>query len=52
MNFFSIIKKNFLHNFNKYISFYFVNSLIVAMLFMYGSLIFNPILKEDVMRSM
>ncbi|CEO08067.1 ABC transporter permease [[Clostridium] sordellii] len=41
MNFSSIIRKNFTHNFKKYISFYFVNSLIIAMLFMYGSLIFN-----------
>lgn len=41
MTFSSIVKKNFNHNFNKYISFYFVNSLIIAMLFMYGSLLFN-----------
>lgn len=52
MNFPSIIKKNFLYNFNKYISFYFVNSLIVAMLFMYGSLMFNPIMKQDGMNMM
>lgn len=42
MNFSSVIRKNFTHNFKKYMSFYFVNSLIIAMLFMYGSLIFNP----------
>lgn len=42
MTFSSIVRKNFTHNFNKYISFYFVNSLIIAMLFMYGSLIYNP----------
>lgn len=41
MTFISIVRKNFVHNFNKYISFYFVNSLIVAMLFMYGSLMYN-----------
>ncbi|SHI96371.1 FtsX-like permease family protein [Clostridium cavendishii DSM 21758] len=47
MTFSSIIRKNFIHNFNKYISFYFVNSLIVAMLFMYGSLAFNRIILEN-----
>ncbi|WP_291583062.1 ABC transporter permease [Clostridium sp. UBA6640] len=48
MTFSSIVRKNFTHNFNKYISFYFVNSLIIAMLFMYGSLIFNPAILEDI----
>lgn len=46
MTFFNIIKKNFVYNFNKYISFYFVNSLITAMLFMYGSLMFNKSIEE------
>ena len=41
MKFSSIVRKNFIYNFNKYISFYFVNSMIIAMLFMYGSLLFN-----------
>lgn len=48
MTFSSIVRKNFSHNFNKYISFYFVNSLIIAMLFMYGSLMFNPIIIDGV----
>lgn len=41
MHFNSIILKNLKYNFNKYISFYLVNSLIITILFMYGSLIFN-----------
>ncbi|RDY28187.1 ABC transporter permease [Romboutsia weinsteinii] len=48
MTFSSIVKKNFSHNFKKYISFYFVNSLIIAMLFMYGSLMFNSAIVEEV----
>lgn len=48
MTFSSIIRKNFSHNFNKYISFYFVNTLIIAMLFMYGSLIFNPTIVGEI----
>lgn len=48
MTFISVIKKNFIHNFNKYISFYFVNSLITAMLFMYGSLMFNESVKNSI----
>ncbi|WP_027634404.1 ABC transporter permease [Clostridium hydrogeniformans] len=48
MTFSSIIRKNFTYNFNKYISFYFVNSLIIAMLFMYGSLIYNPTIINDI----
>jgi len=48
MAFLSIVRKNFIHNFNKYISFYFVNSLIVAMLFMYGSLMYNPAILNSV----
>lgn len=48
MTFSSIVRKNFTHNFNKYISFYFVNSLIITMLFMYGSLIYNPAILEDI----
>lgn len=48
MTFSSIIRKNFSYNFNKFISFYFVNSLIIAMLFMYGSLIYNPSILESI----
>lgn len=48
MTFSSIVKKNFSHNFKKYISFYFLNSLIIAMLFMYGSLMFNSAIVEEV----
>lgn len=48
MTFSSIIRKNFIYNLNKYISFYFVNSLIIAMLFMYGSLMFNPVVLNSV----
>ncbi|MPQ44757.1 FtsX-like permease family protein, partial [Clostridium tarantellae] len=48
MNFSSIIKKNFIHNFNKYISFYFINSLIIALLFMYGSLMFNEAVLDSI----
>ncbi|WP_010299413.1 ABC transporter permease [Clostridium senegalense] len=48
MTFSSIIRKNFIHNFNKYISFYLINALIVAMLFMYGSLMFNPIILQSI----
>lgn len=51
MIFSSIVRKNFTHNFNKYISFYFVNSLIIAMLFMYGSLIYNPAIVDDMGRT-
>lgn len=48
MTFSSIIRKNFSYNFNKFISFYFVNSLIIAMLFMYGSLIYNPSILDSI----
>ncbi|MBS4538959.1 ABC transporter permease [Clostridium sp. D2Q-11] len=51
MTFSSIVRKNFIYNFNKYISFYFVNSLIVAMLFMYGSLIFNSTIVNNIGKS-
>lgn len=42
MTFRSIIRKNFLFNVKKYVSLYFVNTLIVAILFMFGSLLYNP----------
>lgn len=42
MTFRAIIRKNFLFNVKKYVSLYFVNTLIVAILFMFGSLLYNP----------
>ncbi|MGG7076583.1 ABC transporter permease [Clostridium sardiniense] len=48
MKFSSIVRKNFIYNFNKYISFYFVNSMIIAMLFMYGSLLFNETVVDSI----
>jgi hypothetical protein len=41
MNFSSIVYKNLKHNLTRYISFYLVNSFIVAVLFMFGTLFFN-----------
>lgn len=41
MTFSSIVRKNFIYNTRKYMSLYFVNTLIVAILFMFGSLLFN-----------
>lgn len=41
MTFSSIVRKNFIYNVRKYMSLYFVNTLIVAILFMFGSLLFN-----------
>ncbi|RCX23484.1 FtsX-like permease family protein [Fontibacillus phaseoli] len=46
MTFSTIVRKNFLYNAKKYLSLYFVNSLTVAILFMFGSLLYNP----DVLR--
>lgn len=46
MTFLAIIRKNFLFNVKKYLSLYFVYTLIVAILFMFGSLLYNP----DVLR--
>ncbi|WNS43163.1 FtsX-like permease family protein [Paenibacillus sp. MMS20-IR301] len=42
MTFSAMIRKNFLFHAKKYISLYFVNTLIVAILFMFGSLLYNP----------
>ncbi|MBQ4898300.1 FtsX-like permease family protein [Paenibacillus sp. Marseille-P2973] len=42
MTFSTIVRKNFLYNAKKYLSLYFVNSLTVAILFMFGSLLYNP----------
>ena len=48
MTFSSIIRKNFIYNFKKYMSLYFVNTLIVAILFMFGSLFYNSDVLEQV----
>ncbi|CQR58139.1 ABC transporter permease [Paenibacillus riograndensis] len=41
MTFFSIIRKNLLYNAKRYVSIYSVNTLIVTVLFMFGSLLYN-----------
>ncbi len=41
MNFSCIIRKNLIYNLKKYLSIYFINTVVVAMLFIYGSLMFN-----------
>lgn len=41
MNFKTITQKNMLHNARKYISIYVVNAIIVALLFLFASLLFN-----------
>ncbi|XMB85363.1 ABC transporter permease [Mycoplasmatota bacterium WC44] len=41
MTFYSVILKNIKHNLSKYLSIYLVNVMTVAMIFMYGSLLFN-----------
>lgn len=51
MTFSSIIFKNLKHNLKKYISFFFVNTFIVAILFMYGSLMFNNIIIKEIGKS-
>lgn len=48
MTFSSIIRKNFIHNVKKFMSIYFVNTLIIAMLFIFGSLMFNSDVLEQV----
>ena len=47
MTFFSIVKKNFKYNLNKFISYFFVNALVIGMLFMYGSLLFNSVVNKE-----
>lgn len=47
MTFSSIIRKNFIYNIRKFMSVYFVNTLIVAMLFIFGSLMFNSDVLEQ-----
>lgn len=47
MTFRHIVNKNLRYNFRRFISYVFVNSFVVAVLFMYGSLLFNEILAQD-----
>lgn len=51
MTFSSITRKNFMYNLRKYLSFYFVNSIIVGMLLMYGSLMYNPNVLDEIGKS-
>ena len=48
MTFSSIIKKNFSYNFNKFLSFFLVNTAVIALMTMYSSLIFNESLAKEV----
>ncbi|WP_308637152.1 FtsX-like permease family protein [Paenibacillus silvisoli] len=48
MTFKHIVGKNLRYNFKRFLSYLFVNSFVVAVLFMYGSLLFNEILAKDV----
>lgn len=48
MTFQHIVNQNLKYNFKRFISYLFVNSFVVAVLFMYGSLLFNEILGNDV----
>lgn len=43
-----IILQNLKYNIKRFLSYLFVNSFVVAVLFMYGSMLFNEILAEDV----
>ncbi|WP_147535720.1 ABC transporter permease [Bacillus marasmi] len=47
MTFSTIVYKNLKYNLNRYISFYLVNSFIVAVLFMYGTLFFNDTIPDN-----
>lgn len=51
MTFSTIIYKNLKFNFTKYLSYYLVNSFIVAIIFMYGSLLFNNLLVSEIGKS-
>ncbi|RAP73400.1 FtsX-like permease family protein [Paenibacillus montanisoli] len=48
MTFTHIVSKNLRYNFKRFLSYLFVNSFVVAVLFMYGSLLFNEILAKDI----
>lgn len=47
MTFTDIVIKNLKYNIRRFLSFFFVNSFVVAVLFMYGSLLFNDRLNND-----
>lgn len=47
MTFSAIVYKNLKYNLARYISFYLVNSFIVAVLFMYGTLFFNDSIPDN-----
>ncbi|RAU99169.1 ABC transporter permease [Paenibacillus sp. YN15] len=47
MTFRHIILQNLKHNLKRFLSYLFVNSFVVAVLFLYGSLLFNDILAQD-----
>lgn len=47
MTFRHIVGKNLKYNFRRFVSYLFVNSFVVAVLFMYGSLLFNESLARD-----
>ncbi len=47
MNFNNIVLKNLKYNFTKFISYIFVNIFVIAILFTYGSIVFNKNITED-----
>ncbi len=47
MNFNAIVLKNLKHNFTKFMSYIFVNIFVIAVLFTYGSIVFNKNISED-----
>ncbi len=47
MNFNNIVLKNLKYNFTKFISYIFVNIFVIAVLFTYGSIVFNKNITED-----
>ncbi len=47
MNFNAIVLKNLKHNFTKFMSYIFVNIFVIAVLFTYGSIVFNKNITED-----
>lgn len=47
MTFRHIVGKNLKYNFGRFLSYLFVNSFVVAVLFLYGSLLFNEILAQN-----
>lgn len=47
MTFWYIVAQNLKYNFGRFLSYFFVNSFVVAVLFLYGSLMFNKILARN-----